>query len=136
MAALPSGLPESVGDDEDLARFVFSSSQYNALMAKPAAFLPNPKDRETSVFRHGREPREVLWQIGREHATRERTLHGAAVVTAHSVRTALLDVIASEPPARHAAIVGWPWHDDPDMQKAQQKERAILLAQVAVLLLV
>jgi hypothetical protein len=136
MAALPSGLPESIGDGEDLARFIFSSSQYNALMAKPAVFLPNPKDRETSVCRHGREPRQGLWRIGREHAPRERTLYGAAVVTARSVRAALLDVIATEPPARHAAIVGWAWHDDPELQKAQQKERAILLAQAAELLLV
>ena len=136
MAPLPSGLPETVGDDEDLARFLYSSSQYNSLMARPAAFLPNPKDRETSLFRHGREPRADLWRIGREHLPGGRTLHGAALVTARIVRTALLDVIASEPPARHAAVVGWPRDDDPELQRAQQKERAILLAQAAELLLV
>lgn len=135
MSALPSGLPESVGDEEDLARFLFSSSQYTSAMAKPAAFLPNPKDRETSVFRQGRELREQIWRIGRAHAPGERTLHGAAVLTAHCVRSALLDVRASEPPPRHAAIVGWPWHEDQELRKAQQKECALLLAQSAELLL-
>ena len=49
------------------------------------------------------------------------------------VRAALLDVIADEPPARHAAIRGWPWLDDLELQKAQQKERAALIASKAAL---
>ena len=77
---LASGLPEIVAGDEDLARFLTSSSQFNAQMAKPAAFLPSAGDRETSVFRHGSEPRDALWAIGDEHAARSRTLHGAAIV--------------------------------------------------------
>lgn len=136
MRTLPSGLPEAVGGAKDLARFLTSSSQYNSQMAKPAAFLPNPRDRETSVFRHGREPRPELWRIGREHVARERPLHGAALLRARDVREALLDVTATEPPPRHAGIVGWPWLDDPELQKAQQKERAVLLAQASELLLV
>ena len=135
MPPLPSGLPESVGDDEDLARFLISSGWFNSVMAKPAAFLPNPKDRETSVFRHGSEPRADLWRIGREHVPAERTLHGAALLTARSVRAAFLDVAASEPPPRHAALVGWPLENDPELQKARQKERAVLLVQASQLLL-
>jgi hypothetical protein len=42
MATLPSGLEEIITDDEDLARYLTSSSQFNAVMVKPAAFLPNP----------------------------------------------------------------------------------------------
>jgi hypothetical protein len=132
---LPSGLPELVDDDEDLTRFLTSSSQFNAQMAKPAAFLPSVSDRETSVFRHGAEPSDRLWAIGREHAAKSRTLHGAAIVKAHDVRAAPLEIVADEPPARHAAIRGWPWlDDDPDLQKAQQKERAALVASRAALL--
>jgi hypothetical protein len=132
---LASGLPDIVADDEDLARFLTSSSQFNALMAKPVVFLPSAKDRETSVFRHGSEPRDALRAIGDEHAAGNRTLHGAAIVKARDVRAALLDAIAAEPPPRHAAIVGWPWlDDDPELQKAQQKQRAALIASTAVLL--
>ncbi|HEX9837323.1 MAG TPA: hypothetical protein VGB90_10745 [Alphaproteobacteria bacterium] len=131
---LPSGLPEIVADGEDLARFLTSSSQYTARMAKPAAFLPAPKGRETSVFRHGAEPADALWAIGERIVAGSRTIHGAAVVKAGDVRASGLGVFAEEPPPRHATIRGWPWRDDdPELQKAQQKELAILVASDATL---
>ena len=132
---LPSGLPEVVANGEDLARFLTSSSQFTAQMAKPAAFLPEPKHRETSVFRHGADPAAALWAIGDEIVTGSRTLHGAAIVKAGDVRVEGLNVLAEEPPLRHAAIRGWPWLDnDPELQKAKQKELAALVASKAILL--
>ena len=131
---LASGLPEIVADDEDLARFLTSSGYFNAQMVKPAAFLPS-RDQETSVFRHGSEPREMLWTIGFGCPAAGRTLHGAAIVKAREVRAASLEVTANEPPPRHAVIRGWPYlSEDPDLQKAQQKEMAISIASKAVLL--
>lgn len=136
MGTLSSGLDESIADSEDLARFLTSSGHYNAAMPKPAAFLPNPKDRETSVFRHGDGPTEELWHIGEKYAASERTLHGAAVLKAGDVRRVKLDILAGEPPPRHAAIVGWPLvENDPELQRAQQKGLALLLASVARLVL-
>ncbi len=93
-----------------------------------------PKDGQASVFRHGPEPRDSLWQIAIDHAVGDRTLHGAAVVSAGEVRAASLDVAASEPPPRHANIIGWASSGtDPEAQKAQQMAQAILLASRAVL---
>lgn len=133
MAMLPSGLPEVVEHEEDVARYLMSSSLFNAVMVKPAAFLPNRRNGETSVFRHGSEPRSVLWQIARDYAVGDRKLHGAAIVKARQVRAVGLDVSASEPPPRHANIVGWAWSaSDPDLAKAEQKEQAALIAQHAV----
>lgn len=133
---LASGLADVVADEEDLARFLTSSSQYRADTAKPAAFLPNPRDLETSVFRHGAQPVDALWQLGRQLALGDRSLHGAAIVTARRVREVELDVVATEPPPRHAAIVRWPWlADDPDLQRAQHKELAARLCQQARLVL-
>jgi hypothetical protein len=132
---LASGLPEQIADNEDLARFLTSSSQFSAQLVKPAAFMPSVKDGETSVFRHGSEPRAQLWAVGNQHIGRTRQVHGAAIMKAIAVRAAQLEVIASEPPPRHAAIVGWPQVDnDPELQKAQQKQRAALIASTAVLL--
>jgi hypothetical protein len=132
MATLPSGLPDLVADEEDLARFLTQSNQFNALVAKPAAFLPSPKDHETSVSRHGSEPVETLWEIGL-NAAGDRNLYGAAIFKARSVRTAQLEVAADEPPPRHAAIRGWPWNEiDPELQKAKQKEMAAVIASGAV----
>ena len=131
MATLPSGLPDVVGDDEDIARFLTQSNQFNATMVKPAAFLPSPKDRETSVSRHGKEPADRLWRLGLS-AAGERTLYGAALLKAHVVRGAGLELAADEPPEFHAVIRGWPWlTNDPEMQRAQQRERAIVLASAA-----
>lgn len=128
MAPLPSGLPEAIGADEDLARFLFSDRHYNTTMVKPAAFLPNPKERESSVSRHGKTPLAALWALG-QLAAGARRLHGAAMFKPTAAQDAGLVVEASEPPDRHAAIRGWPWNDaDPELQRAQQKEKAVVLA--------
>ncbi len=126
MPKLPSGLPEQIEDNEDLVRFLTSSGHFNRIVVKPSAFLPNPNGNETSVSRHGRKPSKRLREIGLL-AAGERTLHGAAFLKALDVRKIQLDVIADEPPDRHAAIRNWPLESDPVLQKARQKERALLL---------
>lgn len=131
---LPSGLADLVADDEDLARFLTSSGQSSSQVVKPSALLPHPRDRETSVFRHGPEPRESLLGLWHAEVASGRNLHAVAVFKARHVRAADLDVVATEPPPRHASIIGWPWLADPDLQKAQQKERALLIVRQAELL--
>jgi len=103
-------------------------------MVKPSAFLPEPQHRETSVFRHGGEPREELWAIANKHVPQGRSIHGAALVKAADVREVNLDVIADEPPLRHAAIRNWPWIEDELDRKAKEKELANLLASKSELL--
>lgn len=130
--SLPSGLPEHVSDGEDLARFLTSSGHYNTTAVKPAAFMPNPRNRETSVFRHGAEPLESLKAIAQAEVGAERRIHGAAIVKAGIVREAQLEVRAKEPPPRHADITGWPWTaDDPVLMKAEHKQLAVVIAQKA-----
>lgn len=129
---LPSGLPEHVGDEEDLARFLTQSSQFNTIMVKPAAFVPSAKDGETSVSRHGADPAVRLWAMGLQ-AAGTRSLYGAAIVKARVVRETTLEAEADEPPPRHAMIVGWPSDADPELQKAKRKELAIRLASAACL---
>lgn len=127
---LPSGLPEMVADEEDVVRFLTQSSHYTSATVKASAFLPSPTSRETSVLRHGREPIERLRALGLQ-AAGARALHGAAVLRAEAIRAADLDILADEPPERHAVINRWPWNDDLVLQKAQQKERALALAAAA-----
>jgi hypothetical protein len=125
---LPSGLPELIGNEEDLARFLTQSSHFSSFGAKPSAFLPNPNDRETSVSRHGDNPEDRLWQLGAV-AAGGRNLHAVAILKSASVLEADLTSTSDEPPDRHAVIGGWPWNDeDPEMQKAMQKKRAVVLA--------
>jgi hypothetical protein len=128
MATLPSGLPEYVADEENLARFLTQSGHFNSLMAKPAAFLPNPKYKNTSVFRLGNEP-DRLRQTWKETSTSAHTLKGAAICKARHIRSCQLDVIAEEPPPMHANIEGWPWlENDPELQKAKLVELASQIA--------
>jgi hypothetical protein len=132
---LESGLSEQVANEEKLARFLTSQSQFNSTMVKPSAFLPEPNTWETSVFRCSGEQPEDLWAVGHKYAAQGRNLHGAAIFEAGSVRAFRLHVIADEPPPKHAAIRNWPQvRDDPERQKAQHKELAILLASKASLL--
>lgn len=129
---LPSGLPDHVDDGEDLARFLTSSGHYNATAVKPAAFMPNPRNGETSVFRHGAEPLDDLKMIAQNEVGTERRIHGAGIVKAKHIREAKLEARAGEPPPRHADLIGWPWSaNDPDFSKASQKELAALIAQKA-----
>ena len=129
MDTLPSGLPDLVADEEDLTRFITQTNHFNSTMAKPAAFLPNPKYRNTSVFRCGPD-RELIWKIWQNTNAGERTLKAAAICKTVEVRKIGLDAIAKEPPDRHANIEGWPWLDnDPEFQKAKQLEKAQSLAQ-------
>ncbi len=131
MTSLASKLPETVGLDEVLARFLTQSSHYKAHQVQPSAFLPHKASRETSVFRHGPEPLTRLKELGQE-AARGRMLYGAALINGGDPPAARLHVVPDEPPELHAVIRGWPWIDnDLEEQKAQQKERALVLASAA-----
>jgi len=136
---LPSGLPRSVAEGEDLARFLTQKNHFSREkhLVKPAAFIPTA-DGETSVFRHGSEPRDALWQIGRDQIeARGRQLIGAGIVRARHATDAGLGVDPDEPPPRHAVVRGWPDRGgDAAERRAQQLERAKLVAQHAELLLV
>ena len=130
MSMLPSGLPAHVADDETLARFITSSSHMNSMGVKPVAFLPNPQNGETSVFRHGKTPEDQLWAIGQAVvAGSGRNIHGAAFVLTGDVRNETPSVVASEPPERHANIGNWPSEADLALQKAHQVKIAMRLAE-------
>lgn len=134
---LSSGLSPDVADSEPLARFLRSSKLFSAQkkIVKPAAFLPNPRDGKTSVFRHPGAPAAELWALGCRKLGEDARIHGAGIVRARDARVEGLEVAASEPPPRHANIEGWPTDGDPELQKAARKEAAIALAARAKLLL-
>lgn len=125
---LPSGLPKEIDDQEIIVRFLTQKGHFNKITAKPAAFMPAPESNETSVSRHGPNPSDKLWELGHS-AAGERTLYGAAFVTAGKIRENKLDVFSDEPPPLHSAIRNWPLVEkDPELQKAKQKDLANGLA--------
>ena len=130
MQQLPSGLSAEISLEEPLARFLTSSRQYNSHGPKPVAFMPNPADGTTSVFRHDETPMDALWKIGSSViGDRELKLHGAAIVTTRVVTSLGLDAVPDEPPLRHAVISNWP--SDVGIEKARRLEMALQIASVA-----
>lgn len=133
MSRLPSGLSDTVEGAETLARFMFSSSLFSSNGVKPAAFLPNPKNGETSVFRHVDETDEQLRAKGAElGGERGKQPHGVAFVKAQVAFDAELQVLPSEPPLKHADIVGWPgFPNEMKRLKGRRKRCAMRLAEAA-----
>ncbi len=135
MEMLTSGLTEYVSDEESLARFLNSSRHFNAnSQIKHAALLPH--NGETLVFRYPVDTtvdtEKKLWEIGEKILPPGRQLHGVAFIQTSYVRKIGLEVLAEEPPPRHANIIKWPSENDKFIEKARQKELAISLAQNAL----
>ncbi len=117
---------EPVTSSEVLSRFIMQTNWFSLSnnRVKYAAFMPNPKNGQTSVFRiSGISDREV-WEIGHREVglKRDKPILGRADIAASCVLTKGLDVVPSEPPVRHANIVGWP------EEKSEQRLVALELA--------
>jgi len=121
---------EPVTPCEVLSRFIMQTNWYRLSdnRVRYAAFMPNPKNGETSVYRiSGISGREV-WEIGDRKVgpKRDKPILGRADIGASFVITRGLNVVPSEPPIRHANIIGWP------EQKSEQRLVAIELAAEAI----
>jgi hypothetical protein len=120
---LDSGLPEKVAPAEALAKFILSSRHFSAAKKRvmSAAFIP-PPGKGSSVFRISELALEDVRIIGSAVASARqppRTLYGHALLLAQAVLEASLDVVAVEPPPRHADIIGWPNEKDAQLEIAQ-----------------
>ncbi len=121
---------EPVIPSEVLSRFIMQTNwcRPSDNHVRYAAFMPNPKNGETSVFRiSGISDREI-WEIGHREVElrRDKPVLGRADVGSSFVVTKGLNVVPSEPPVRHANIVGWP------EEKSEQRLIALELAAEAI----
>lgn len=111
-----------VDPSETLSRFILQKDWYRPSdnSVKHAAFMPNPKNGETSVFRISGISHKEVWDIGdREVAKiRNKPILGRADIGASNVMAKDLKVLPIEPPVRHANITGWP----------EEKSKQILIA--------
>jgi hypothetical protein len=99
----------------------------------PAAFMPSTKTKATSVYRTSCCGEGRIWRIGELFVERkrkdEREILARADTQAARVFQEGLRIDAHLlPHPRHADLANWP--DD----KAQQKDKALALAQAAILL--
>lgn len=127
-------LPHSVSSQEKITRFIFNKRHMKPAKGevKVAAFLPNPKTDDISVYRTTNCPEKKIWAIADFFVERKRTdkrkLLGRGDFSSDVVFKQNLKIVAapSEHP-RHANVTDWP-NDRPT-----QKLRAMELAHSAVL---
>lgn len=115
-----------VDPSEPLSRFILQSNWYRTSdnTVKYAAFMPNPINNKTSVFRTSGISNDEIWDIGDREVSikRGKSILGRADINACNVTERDLKVVPNESPERHANIVGWP------EEKSKQKAIAIEIA--------
>lgn len=63
-----------------------------------------------------------IWSLGDQLVAtpQKKTLYGRAQLAVSDVTAAGLEVVADEPPDRHASIIGWPTEKDEQLAAAQE----------------
>lgn len=105
------------------ARFLTSSSFFNASGVRSRAFMPHT-DGTLSIFIIDGLNAPGVARLASEHVNvKGRKAHGYASLSVSSFISCGLSVVHDEPPRRHAVAARWP----PD--KGEQKEVALRLAE-------
>jgi len=120
----------TVSPDERISRYIFDK-RYMRGGVSPAAYMP-PRSGGTSVYRTSGCTEKRIWLLGLLFVERKRRdnvkILGRADLNSRIVFGEDLNIRPSfRPHPRHADLTNWP--DD----KAQQKDKAIALAQASVL---
>lgn len=111
----------AVADEEQLARFVFSESHVNRSgIVKKGAFMPAPEQTALSVTRlNDVDAADMERYAAQARGTRPSEAKGYAVLRAGIVRSEGFQVLADEPPPRHAHIQHFPTGKDDQIERAQ-----------------
>lgn len=127
-------MPRVVAPGECTTRFIFYKNHFNESKGEisPAAFMPSPKTFTISIYRTTGCRERKVWLIGdlfvAHYRTDPRKLVARADLDAGSFFDQGLIIVPNPSPhPRHADVTNWP------NDKAQQKIKAIALAQVAAL---
>ena len=98
-------------NSETLTRYIYFSKYIKSSnnTVKYTAFLPSPKDNQTSVFRVSGLSEIEIWNIAYCDVTPKQAniLKGRADINSDDVINNSLKLIPKEPPYRHANIDGW-----------------------------
>jgi hypothetical protein len=129
-------ISRSVSPDEPISRFVFDRRHMNQAKGcvSPAAFMPSTKTRVASVYRTSCCNEERIWTLGelfveRNRKDKRKILGRADVEAALVFHEGLAIQPHLLPHPRHAELTKWP------SDKAEQKDKALALAQASKLLL-
>lgn len=109
-------MPLIPSNPEILTRYLYNSNyiRKSNQTVKWAAFMPNPKDNQTSVFRVSELSESEIWNIADCDVTpyQQNTIEGRANINSDDVinisaNSYKLFFYPKEPPYRHGNIAGW-----------------------------
>ncbi|MDQ6968346.1 MAG: hypothetical protein Q9M14_06675 [Mariprofundaceae bacterium] len=116
-------MTQEVGEDEELARYVFSRRQIRADdTVRPEALMPSPRYPDMSVTRHLSLSEEQIWKIGTQVSIqRSKPLQGRLDLATKNLTKHELLVKADPLPdnKNHANVTNWP------QDKSTQKQIAL-----------
>ena len=104
-------MPELPNQTYLVSRYIYYSKyiKKSNLSVSYGAFMPNPMDNTTSVFKVSGLSESDIWQIAELYVTpmQSNTLKGRADINSGDVESQNLDLIPDKPPDRHINISGW-----------------------------
>jgi hypothetical protein len=124
--------PRRLGDDELVARFIYSKRHFSASRPKPGAFDPSPY-AELSVAHTTQLPIQDVWRLAALTLTSQSgrtTVYARADVPVHELTSNSLSATRDDDPfERHTFVAGWPDPGDDDQRKELRKEICLRLSQ-------
>lgn len=105
----PTSLPPVVAADEPISRFLLHSRGYFSAenrRVKRRAFMPDPKDKETSCYRTQGMSAYQIWEHCRKYVM-ERFHGRAEIVAAEITNVGPLQLRPDNDPPRHVSITNW-----------------------------
>ncbi|WP_126457164.1 hypothetical protein [Sulfuriflexus mobilis] len=118
----------TIAHREPISRYIFNKRHFRRLKGtvEYGAFLPNPKNNETSVFRVKGLSEDRIWNIGFNHVAKDRieSLKSRADILSTDISILsdnVLSVVKETSSHKlHANIVGWPSEDHEQIMLATE----------------
>jgi len=118
-----------VAADESISRFILHGKNYfsaKTRRVKRRAFMPDPKDNETSCYRTQDMRAPHIWELCRKHVN-ERFYGRAEIVASEVTNVGRLQLRPDNDPPRHVSITNWSSDEEERLSWAQVlAERATL----------
>ncbi len=118
-------------NSETLTRYIYFSKyiRNSNNTVKYTAFLPSPKDNQTSVFRVSGLSKIEIWNIAYCDVTpnQNNTIKGRADVNSDDLSSNQLKFFPKEPPYRHANISCWTHEKSKNKLIAKELEKKAIL---------
>ena len=123
-------LPDVVGDNENIARYLLENSKFTASTGNVRHHAFMPKALKTSVYRIDDCSESEVWSVGQEFIgdpQSKSVLARADFIASHIFDIGLAIKPDVSPHPRHATIEGWPTEKGAQKLKAMEMLKKVTL---------